>query len=373
MERSSLGILVGFFHRLRAEGIPIAAGTSGEVMRAVEIMGIAPPGDVFYAFRSLSCTSVEQYERFARAFVDYFRLRPPVDVVVVQPRSRAWTIKGEVEGEGSGTETELSAAGASTIERLLEKDFSELTPAEGATIRAMIESMIWSPAQARSRRLRPASRPGRPDLRRTLRRSITPEADMMRLAYQDRKQRRRPLLFIADISGSMERYSEMLLYFAHAARDRLGRMEAFVFATHLTRITRQLERRDASLAIQQVSRAVTDWSSGTQIGEALATFNRSWSRRVGRGGPIAIIVSDGWDRGDPALLATEMSRLHRSVHRVVWLNPLASREGYQPLTKGMQAALPFIDDFLPVGNFVSLQKVVQALESVPLYTRARDW
>ena len=189
---------------------------------------------------------------------------------------------------------------------------------------------------------------------------------MMRLAYQDRKQRRRPLLFIADISGSMERYSEMLLYFAHAARDRLGRMEAFVFATHLTRITRQLERRDASLAIQQVSRAVTDWSSGTQIGEALATFNRSWSRRVGRGGPIAIIVSDGWDRGDPALLATEMARLHRSVHRVVWLNPLASREGYQPLTKGMQAALPFIDDFLPVGNFVNLQKVVQALESVPL-------
>lgn len=191
----------------------------------------------------------------------------------------------------------------------------------------------------------------------------------MKLEFVERKRRRRPLIIIADVSGSMERYTEMLLYFAHAARGRLGRLEAFVFATHLTRITRQLERRDPSLAITEVAGTVSDWSSGTRIGEAIASFNRNWSRRVGRGGPVAVIISDGWDRGDPVLLATEMARLHRSVHRVIWLNPLAGRPAYAPLTRGMKAALPYVDDFLPVTNFSNLETVVAVLESISSHTR----
>jgi uncharacterized protein with von Willebrand factor type A (vWA) domain len=187
----------------------------------------------------------------------------------------------------------------------------------------------------------------------------------MPLAYTDRKLRRRPLIFIADVSGSMERYSEMLLYFAHAARGRLGKVEAFVFSTHLTRITRQLSRRDPTSAIAEVSAAVDDWSSGTKIGEAIGRFNQEWSRRVTRGGPIVIIVSDGWDRGEPELLNREMSRLRRSVHRIVWLNPLAGRPGFAPETRGMQAALPFIDDFLPAANLTDLTSVIALLESVP--------
>jgi hypothetical protein len=162
----------------------------------------------------------------------------------------------------------------------------------------------------------------------------------------------------------MERYAEMLLYFAHSARGRLGRLEAFVFSTHLTRITRQLQRRDPASAISEVAQAVTDWSSGTRIGEAIAAFNRNWSRRVGRGGPIALIVSDGWDRGDPEVLSREMARLRRSVHRVMWLNPIAGRVGYMPLTRGMKAALPHVDDFLPVTNLSNLEAVVRVLESV---------
>jgi len=167
------------------------------------------------------------------------------------------------------------------------------------------------------------------------------------------------------VSGSMERYSEMLLYFAHAARGRLGRLEAFVFSTHLTRITRQLHRRNAAAAIADVAEAVTDWSGGTQIGQAIRTFNVEWSRRVGRGGPVALIVSDGWDRGEPEVLAAEMARLHRSVHRVVWLNPLAGRPGYAPETRGMRAALPHVDDFLPAANLTDLATLVELLESVP--------
>jgi hypothetical protein len=157
----------------------------------------------------------------------------------------------------------------------------------------------------------------------------------------------------------------MLLYFAHAARGRLGPSEAFVFSTHLTRITRQLARRDPSTAIAEVSEAVDDWSSGTKIGEAISDFNRRWSRRVTRGGPIVIVVSDGWDRGEPELLAEELSRLRRTVHRIIWLNPLAGRAGYAPETRGMQAALPFIDDFLPSANLNDLRTVIELLESVP--------
>lgn len=184
-------------------------------------------------------------------------------------------------------------------------------------------------------------------------------------AFTERRIRRRPLLFIADVSGSMERYSEMLLYFAHAARGRLGRLEAFVFSTRLTRITRQLDRRSPSEAIERVAETVQDWSGGTKIGDALRVFNRRWARRVTAGGPIAIIVSDGWDRGDPEVLGEEIARLRRSVHRVVWLNPLASRPGYSPETRGMKAALPHIDDFLPAGRFNDLASVVALLESIP--------
>jgi uncharacterized protein with von Willebrand factor type A (vWA) domain len=167
----------------------------------------------------------------------------------------------------------------------------------------------------------------------------------------------------------MERYVEMVLYFIHAARGRLGRMEAFVFSTRLTRITRQVRHRDPKIALSQVAVAVHDWAGGTRIGEALEEFNRRWSRRVARGGPIALIISDGWDRGDPALLRTQMATLARSVHRVVWLNPLAGRPGYTPETRGMQAALPHIDDFLPVANLRDLRDVVRLLESVPARKR----
>ena len=169
----------------------------------------------------------------------------------------------------------------------------------------------------------------------------------------------------------MERYVEMLLYFIPAARGRLGRLEAFVFATHLTRITRQVRHRDPRVALSQVSAAVNDWSGGTRIGESLETFNREWSRRVVRGGPVALIISDGWDRGSPDLLREQMGILSRSVHRVVWLNPLAGRPGFAPETRGMQAALPHIDDFLPAANLRDLREVIRTLETVPSYKRPR--
>jgi len=177
-----------------------------------------------------------------------------------------------------------------------------------------------------------------------------PHGDLMPLAFSERRPRQRPLIVIADVSGSMERYSEMLLHFIHGAQYKFDRVEAFVFATGLTRITRQLRRRNPSDALKQVARKVPDWSGGTRIGEAIGSFNRNWSRRVGAGGPIALIVSDGWDTGDPSHLALEMRRLGRSVHRVIWLNPLAGHAEFSPEARGMAAALPYVDDLLAGGT-----------------------
>jgi len=229
--------------------------------------------------------------------------------------------------------------------------------------------MVWQPADARSRRWQSSSTGDRPDLRRTFRALRRPEGDLLPLAYQARRQRRRPLLIIADISGSMERYTEMFMYFIHAAQGRLGRVEAFVFSTRLTRISREIRRKSPAQALAGVAAAVQDWSGGTRIGESLERFNRDWSRRVTAGGPVALIISDGWDTGDPELLEREMARFSRSVHRVVWLNPLAGRVGYRPETRGMQAVLPHVDDFLPAASVVDLRHVVRLLESVPSQPR----
>ena len=166
----------------------------------------------------------------------------------------------------------------------------------------------------------------------------------------------------------MERYTRMLLHFIHTVAagqpSAYGGIEAFLFATRLTRITRQLRYRSVDQAITEVSRAVPDWAGGTRIGEAVKTFNYQWLRRTLRGQAIVLIISDGWDRGEPELLARETSRLQRSCHRLIWLNPLLGSPGYQPLTQGMQAALPYVDDFLPVHNLNSLQALAGRLSDI---------
>lgn len=361
--------LVEFGRRLRQEGISVGPTIASDLAAAADAVGLYSAEDTYYAFRSVCVTSAEQLPRFDRVFVDVFG-REDVDplLATLSERHRTWSIEAaEDGGEGDGEDVveDTAVVGASSVERLGHKDFAELTPDEAARVRSMIAAMMWRPSAALSRRRRPSRGGDRPDPRRTLSRMVGTDGDLMLPVFTERRIRRRPLLFIADVSGSMERYSEMLLYFAHAARGRLGRLEAFVFSTRLTRITRQLERRSPSEAIGEVAEAVDDWSGGTRIGESIGQFNRQWARRTTTGGPVAVIVSDGWDRGRPELLAEEMARLSRSVHRVVWLNPLASRPGFSPDTRGMKAAMPYVDDFLPAGRFSDLATVVRLLESVP--------
>jgi uncharacterized protein with von Willebrand factor type A (vWA) domain len=188
----------------------------------------------------------------------------------------------------------------------------------------------------------------------------------MPIVRRERRRRQRPLIIIADISGSMEKYADLFLVFAHAALRRLDDVEVFTFSTHLTRITEDLRKRDARAALDKVSVSVPDWSGGTKIGEALAEWNRMWSRRLARGGPIAMILSDGWDCGDPEVLEVEIARLSRTVHSILWLNPLAARTDFRPATRGMQTVLPHIDHLLPAASVVDLKGVVRLLDSIAL-------
>lgn len=354
-----------FAEALRSAGIPVGADASVDLTAAAQAVGFSLPFDLYHAWRAVSVSAVEHLPVFDRTFAEFFGLEALPSTHLVSDRRRTWTIAGHGSaGEGQGERVDLTdRVGASAVERLAHRDFAELTPTEAAEVRNLIAAMAWRPALRKRRRYRPAVIGNRLDLRRMVRSAAT--SDVIELKLARRRETRRPLVVIADVSGSMEQYAEMLLYFTHAARGRLGRLEAFVFSTHLTRITRQLLRREAAAAIASVADAVEDWSGGTKIGEAVRTFNKDWSRRVTRGGPIVILVSDGWDRGDPELLSEEMARLRRSVHRVIWLNPLAGRPGFAPETRGMQAALPHVDDFLPSANLTDLETLVDLLESIP--------
>jgi uncharacterized protein len=201
-------------------------------------------------------------------------------------------------------------------------------------------------------------------MRRTIRESLRTGGEPIRLYRRRRKLKRRPLVVLCDISGSMERYSRILLQFIYAITNHLEKVEAFVFSTRLTRITRQLQRREVDAAMDEVTRSIRDWAGGTRIGEALKMFNYDWARRVLGQGAIVLIISDGWDRGDVGLLSQEMARLQRSAHRLIWLTPLLGSPYYEPLTRGIQAAMPYIDDFLPAHNLASLEQLGELLEDL---------
>ena len=363
--------LVHFARYLRAKGLDIVPQTGTDMLEAVSLIGLEERRDVQAAFRSLTIGRPEHRPIFDEAFELFFGhgWRRPIiksvdsdEPVAIQVPVLS-SLDEDLDESDLGESTEQ--LGASYGERLADRDFSGLTPDEIAEVRRMIAAMTWHPADAFSRRWRPDRLGRRPDMRRTLRNSVGPRAQLMELEFRSPKPRRRPLVILADVSGSMEKYVEMLLYFAHAAPARMGRVETFVFSTRLTRITHELRRRDPAAALRLVSNSVYDWSGGTRIGEALQAYNQLWSRRVARGGPIGVIVSDGWDRGEPDLLRREMARFSRSVHRTIWLNPLAGREGYSPETRGLRAALPYVDDFLPAAKLADLADVVRLLESIP--------
>ncbi len=242
----------------------------------------------------------------------------------------------------------------SAIEVLRKKDFESFTWDEVQEAKKLMAEMRWHLGQRPTHRKKPARRGSYPDMRRIVRRNLKYGAELLELTWRRIKYKPRPLVIICDISGSMSLYSRLLLHFIHTISNGLMNVEAFVFGTRLTRVTRQLKRRDVDDAVRDVSKSVQDWSGGTRIGDALHYFNWKWAKRVLGRGAVVLVISDGWDRGDASVLEVEMDRLQHSCHRLIWLNPLLGSPDYRPLTIGMKTALPFIDDFLPAHNLDSL-------------------
>jgi uncharacterized protein with von Willebrand factor type A (vWA) domain len=270
------------------------------------------------------------------------------------------------DGDLAESAEEMEVASYSHAEVLRQKDFDTLTEAEMAEVRRLIRLMRLPAGLTRSRRARPGGR-DRLDIRRLLRRSLRFGGELLVFSWKSPTQRPRPLVLLCDISGSMERYTRLLLNFTYALKTASTRVEAFVFATRLTRISHLLRTHDVDAALNRVMASVDDWSGGTRIGEAIETFNRRYARRVLSHGATVAIISDGWDRGDADQMRRAIARLQRSCHRLIWMNPLMGAPGYEPLTLGLQAALPFVDDFLPAHNLANLE----ALGGLLLETASR--
>ena len=259
------------------------------------------------------------------------------------------------EGTLDGLAVSELAYGQGEVDR--HQQFDRMSAAELRDAERLIDLLLPNLERRRTRRneLHHHGRSVAP--RAMFRRSLATGGDVLDWVWRRPVRRPRQLIVICDISGSMERHARVLLRFSQALAASSVRTEAFVFGTRLTRVTRLLRDRDRDRALTRVSLTVSDWSGGTRIGESFRTFNLHWARRVLRSSAVVVVVSDGWDRGDPELVATETARLQRSCHRLIWLNPLASAPGYQPLAAGMSAALPYIDDFVPAGTIASLQRL----------------
>ncbi|MGD2042404.1 MAG: VWA domain-containing protein [Acidimicrobiia bacterium] len=359
--------LATFADALRNRGITITPDQVSDMARSLSLIDASSRNQVYTALRSLAITDPDQRIPFAEEFTRFFEgLFPNRPEEARGSRLAAATEMKPVLREltdMSDTDTH-SQGGASAVENVAARDFADLDEDQLAEARRLVMAMMWQPSEVKTRRWSPSRTGTHPDLRRTLRGSTRPEGDLMPIVRRQRRKRQRPLIIIADISGSMEKYADLFLVFAHAAQRRIDDVEVFTFSTELTRITEDLKRRDTQSALSRVSVSVKDWSGGTKIGEALAEWNRRWSRRLTRGGPIALILSDGWDCGDPGLLGREMARLARTVHKVIWLNPLAARADYRPATRGMQAVLPHVDHLLPAASVMDLRGVVRLLDSL---------
>ncbi len=259
----------------------------------------------------------------------------------------------------------------SADETLKTKRFDAMNSSELEAARQALARFEWRVGQRLTRRFKADTRAERLDWRRSLRTAFRYNGEWVRLQWRARKTKPRPLVVLADVSGSMERYSRMLLHFMHAVTQRSERVETFVFGTRLTRITRSLERRSVDVSINEVGKTVNDWSGGTRIGSSFAAFNRTWAKRVLGRGAVVLVISDGWDQGEPDVLARAMERLQKTCHRLIWLNPLIGTQNFEPRTKGLLAALPFVDDFLPVQNLQHLAQLAQHLERINAMRSAR--
>jgi uncharacterized protein with von Willebrand factor type A (vWA) domain len=355
--------LVGFARVLRAAGVPASPDRVHQTVTAVGHLDVCRRDDVYWAGRLTLCAGPDDLDRYDRAFTAYFggltapplRTVPPVQVL------RPVAVPGTERPAGEGPDAEeLPAATASEVEVLRHRDLAGLSPSEREVVRRLIALLDPVGETRVSRRHRPAYR-GTVDPGRTVRTMLRRGGEPVRLERRARRVRPRRLVLLVDVSGSMQPYADPYLRFAHAAARRRPGTEVFTIGTRLTRITREMRGRDPSTALIAVSAAVPDWSGGTRLGELLKAFLDRWGQRGVARGAVVVVASDGWERGDATQLGDQMTRLARLAHRVVWVNPHRGTPGYAPMTAGMQAALPSVDDFVDGHTYDALQRLAALL------------
>jgi uncharacterized protein len=363
-------IAVAFARVLRGAGLDVPVGRAVTFAQALTITGVDRSGPVYWAGRTTLLGRPEDIPAYDRAFDAFWRQRlgfliaktPPVELTIVLDTEEEDSGAAEGDEEPAEPEGPTLVVRWSRQEVLRHKDFAAYSHAEFEEARRLMADLRLHGALRRSRRRRPSRKAeGRPDLRRTVRRSLRSGGEPIRRAFSEAGERPRRIVLICDVSGSMEPYSRALVRFLHAAVVGRGRIEAFALGTRLTRITRELSSRDPDAALSRAARSVPDWSGGTRLGEGLRDFNDQWGVRGTARGSVVVILSDGWDRGDPALLAEQMQRLQRVAYRTVWVNPLKASPGYAPLAAGMAAALPYVDEFVEGHSLDSLQKLAEVI------------
>ena len=362
-------LAVAFARVLRGAGLSVPVGSVVVFAQALSALGLDVEDRVYWAGRATLVRRSEDLPAYDRAFASFFLGRSggpllpvvnvPVTLATDEPEDESADPDEERDREDPGLVVNVRY---SPTEVLRNKDFAACTDEELAEAYRAMEAVRVEGARRRTRRLAPSRQKGRrPDLRRTVRHALRAGGEPMRRAWLSPGTRPRRVVLLCDVSGSMEPYARALIRFLHVAVIGRGRVEAFTLGTRLTRITRELAHHDPDAALTRAAAAVPDWSGGTRLGDDLKTFNDRFGVRGLARGAVVVILSDGWDRGDPSVLATEMARLHRVAHRVIWVNPLKATPGYAPLTRGMAAALPYVDDFVEGHSLASLETLTEVM------------
>jgi uncharacterized protein len=354
-------------HELRARGVAVGVGQLLTAHIALNAIDATSREDVRLALRAILCCRHRDIAAFEAAFLVVFGegadspVLPPPPPTPVAPAvmAPAGTLDAAPPTEPSG----FAPAAWSAMELLRTKDFAAYTDDERALAQRVLAELARRGPRRPSRRRRAARRrTRRPDVRSMIRASLRYGGEPVERRWHAPTRAKRPLVLVCDVSGSMAPYSRMLLQYLRACGVAHGRVEAFVFGTRLTRVTRELADRDADRGLARAAEAVVDWSGGTRIGEALSVLNREYGRRVGRGADV-VLLSDGWDRGDPAVLSAELARLRRTARATIWLNPLKADRDFEPLARGMKAALPHIDHLLAGNSLEALEQLADLLEA----------
>ncbi|HEY3674263.1 MAG TPA: VWA domain-containing protein [Acidimicrobiia bacterium] len=367
-------LAVGFARVLRGAGLDVPVGTTILFTEALGAVGVSTRESVYWAGRATLVSRPEDIELYDRSFAAWWDRVFQLSTTTVEEREIILAFDTDRDDDVPDDDDDDQPRDAPTLavrysraEVLRQRDFAHYSPDEFAESRRLMNDLRLAGSMRRSRRMRASRRDrGRPDLRRTVRRALRAGGEPISRAFVAPAERPRRLVLLCDVSGSMEAYARGLVRFLHAAVVGRGRVEAFAIGTRLTRITRELSSHDPDAAITAAAKRVTDWSGGTRLGEGLRQFNDEWGVRGMARGAVVVILSDGWDRGDPEVLGEQMARLHRVAHQVVWVNPLKSSPNFAPLARGMAAALPHVDEFVEGHNLASLEQLARIVSGEKL-------